>query len=368
MIKVKNNKLKIFIRALLTILIAFVVIAVSYVAYVFIDYYRLPDRLDIDIDNGAKIEKMEVDKTYSISTYNIGFGAYDQDFSFFMDGGESSWAKSEESDRACVEGAYNYVKDELKPDFTLWQEVDTDSTRSYHINQYKILKGIFKNYDSAFVQNYDSPFLFYPFNQPHGKNKSGIVTASSVDMKSVLRRKLPVSETVSRILDLDRCYSITKIPVENGKYLSVFNIHMSAYGGSEEVRQGQIAKFTKDFKKEYKAGNYVICGGDFNHDLKVQSKDENNKVYWAQYFPREELPKGFSFCIDGLSDEERENLHDTCRVADEPYEKGKTYVITVDGFIVSDNVECVSYENVDLQYKYSDHDPVYMEFKLKRSK
>ena len=368
MVKVKNKKIKILLKTLLTILIAFLIIVLSYVAYVFIAYYRLPNNLDVDIDKGAKIKEVQVDKTYSISTYNIGFGAYDQDFSFFMDGGESSWAKSEESDRACVEGAAEYVKEKLNPDFALWQEVDIDGTRSYHINQYEILKNTFNNFDSAFIQNYDSPFLFYPFNQPHGKNKSGLVMTSSVDMESVLRRKLPVSETVSRILDLDRCYSITRIPVENGKYLSIFNIHMSAYGGSEEVRQGQIERFTKDFKREYKAGNYVICGGDYNHDLKLQSKDENNKVYWAQYFPREELPKGFSFCMDGLSDEERENLHDTCRVADEPYEKGKTYVITVDGFIVSDNVECVSYENVDLQYKYSDHDPVYMEFKLKRSK
>lgn len=36
-------------------------------------------------------------KEYSALTYNIGFGAYTPDFSFFMDGGKFSWAKSKDS-------------------------------------------------------------------------------------------------------------------------------------------------------------------------------------------------------------------------------------------------------------------------------
>lgn len=32
--------------------------------------------------------------------------------------------------------------------------------------------------------------------------------------------------------------------------------------------------------------------------------------------------------------------------------------------IISDNIECISYENIDTGYSYSDHDPVYVKFKL----
>ena len=39
--------------------------------------------------------------------------------------------------------------------------------------------------------------------------------------------------------------------------------------------------------------------------------------------------------------------------------------MTLDGFIVSDNVEVRSYRHVDTGYLYSDHDPVLMEFVLK---
>ena len=35
------------------------------------------------------------------------------------------------------------------------------------------------------------------------------------------------------------------------------------------------------------------------------------------------------------------------------------------GFIISDNIECVSYEDINTGYSYSDHDPVYLKFRLK---
>ena len=39
--------------------------------------------------------------------------------------------------------------------------------------------------------------------------------------------------------------------------------------------------------------------------------------------------------------------------------------LTVDGFLVSDNVEAVSADVVDAGYRYSDHNPIYMDFILK---
>lgn len=53
-----------------------------------------------------------------------------------------------------------------------------------------------------------------------------------------------------------------------------------------------------DMQKEYEVGNYVLCGGDFNHDLKASDGDEEEHESWAYPFPREALPEHFSFCID----------------------------------------------------------------------
>lgn len=53
----------------------------------------------------------------------------------------------------------------------------------------------------------------------------------------------------------------------------------------------------------------------------------------------------------------------SCRNADGPYNDNQ-FVLTVDGFIVSDNVTVSGSDVYDLEFKYSDHNPVYMTFKL----
>ena len=180
------------------------------------------------------------------------------------------------------------------------------------------------------------------------------------------------------------------MPVDNGKVLVIFELHMSAYGNSDAIREGQIRMLSEDMQKEYEAGNYVICGGDFNHDLKAadtqsaesKESDEANESSdtqadtddseeaepesWAYPFPRSELPEHFSFCLDQLSEDEKKDLWNSARNADMEYVPGETYTVTLDGFIISDNVECTKYENVNTGYSYSDHDPVYMEFYLKK--
>lgn len=346
-------------------ILLFIIIAAVYAAYVIFSYKRLPDRLPLSVEQGADATAiLTTGQEYSVATYNIGFGAYTPEFSFFMDGGKHSWAKSKDSVTETVTGAAAYVKEQLAPDFLLWQEVDLRATRSYKVNEYDLLREYFGEYDAVFAQNYDSAFLFYPFHQPHGKSLAGMITMSKYPVESSLRRSFPISDSFSKFLDLDRCYSISRILVDNGKYLCLFNLHMSAYGNSDEIRQGQIQMLCEDMAREYEAGNYVVCGGDFNHDLKALSESHEELDSWRYPFPREDLPEGFAFCIDGLSQGERNKMHNSARDANASYQPETTFTVTLDGFILSDNVRCVSYENVDLQYAYSDHDPVLLRFVL----
>lgn len=364
--KMQRSVLMKIVKAAGILLLVLALAAAVYAAYLILSYKRLPDNLDIAVTKGTAEDASYVTtgQEYGIVTYNIGFGAYTPEFSFFMDGGKSSVAESRESVLSTVQGAASYVKESLQPDFVLWQEVDLDATRSYHVDQYAEIQPYFPDYDRTFAINYDSAFLFYPFTEPHGKSKAGLSLMSAYPIESALRRSFPISTSFSKFLDLDRCYSINRIPVDNGKYLCIINLHMSAYGNSDVIRQGQTAMLCEDMQKEYAAGNYVICGGDFNHDLKALAVNAAEVESWAHPFPREDLPEGFRFCLDEFSEEERAAMHESARNADQPYNPATTYTVTLDGFIISDNVKCTLYENVDLQYRYSDHDPVYMRFVL----
>lgn len=139
---------------------------------------------------------------------------------------------------------------------------------------------------------------------------------------------------------------------------------MSAYGNDDQIRQGQIRMLCQDMEKEYQAGNYVLCGGDFNHDLKASEDDTSEHHSWAYPFPRKELPEHFTFGMDLLSQQEKADLWNTSRNTDIPYDPDASYTVTLDGFIFSDNITMGSYEDLNTGYSYSDHDPVYMEFSL----
>lgn len=380
-----KTKAKKVIKITGIILLALVIVLAAYIIYLYASYHRIPDNQELQVEeisqNTEAGNELTTEKNYSALTYNIGFGAYTPDFSFFMDGGKSSWAKSKDSVKETIKGAGELVASK-DPDFALVQEIDLDATRSYHVNEYSILKENIPAYNCVFAQNYDSAFLFYPFTQPHGKSKAGLALFSKYPITGSLRRSFPISTSFTKFFDLDRCYSISRVPVDNGKELVIFELHMSAYGNSDAIREGQIRMLSEDMQKEYEAGNYVICGGDFNHDLKAadtQSKasDASNNTQtdsgdsaepesWTYPFPRSELPEHFSFCLDQLSEDEKNNIWNSARNADMEYVPGETYTVTLDGFIISDNVECTKYENVNTGYSYSDHDPVYMEFQLKK--
>lgn len=355
--KILGNKI------IVGVILSIVAIVLGYLVYLVADYHRIKDNLELESRGRAEFsEPVATETEYSIVTYNIGFGAYDQSYSFFMDGGSKSWARSKEAAINNVNGACDCVIS-LEPDFVMFQEVDFDSTRTYHLNELGLIDDKLSGFQSTFGVNYDSSFLLYPINEPHGANRAGIGTYSKYSIQSAIRRQLPISNTPAKILDLDRCYTINKIPVSNGKNLVLINLHLTAYGNSPAVRAAQTTMIRNEMANEYAMGNYVIVGGDFNHELKnpkAASASKNGVVY----YDRSLLPEHYSFAIDLLEPEEIEALAETCRDAGKPYDPNTTKTSTLDGFIISDNILLESYKSVDTSFAYSDHDPVYMSFKL----
>lgn len=351
------------LRVVLCVLLVLVLVVGGYVAYVFLDYHRIADNTPLEVRNLTEgLEPARVGEEYRAVTYNVGFGAYTPDFTFFMDGGKSSWAESQEGVIATIQGAADTVE-QLDADLILLQEIDLDATRSYHVAQEELFDEAFGGYCSNLAIDYDSPFLFYPLTQPHGKSLAAIGVYSRLPITSGLRRSLPISQGFSKLVDLDRCYSVSRIPVDNGRELVVYNIHMSAYGNSDAVREGQKRMLQQDMAGEVAAGNYVICGGDFNHNL-LAAEEETDAESWAYPYPRSYLPEGMAFCLDLLPAEEREGLAPTTRNADIPYDPEESLCLTIDGFLISDNIELVSYSTVDTQFAWSDHNPVQLTFRL----
>ncbi len=365
--RVVNRPLKI-----VALIFACIALAIgAYVAYVALTYSRISDNVALDVESDAG-QTLEIGQEYTATTYNIGFGAYTPDYTFFMDEGRMldgtekvgthAKAVSKASVVNCTSGAINTIK-EIAPDFALFQEVDTDSDRSWHVNQREAITAAFDQMGSVFAENLHSANLLYPLNDPIGVMNSGILTLSDCSIDSAVRRSYPISDAFpAKFFDLDRCFAVMRIPVEGtDRQLVLINSHMSAYDEGGVFRAQQMELLMGVMREEAEAGNWVIAGGDWNHALcGSESMYTSQQLVpdWLAVFDADDLPAGFSVV-------RADNIEEvpSCRDDDIPYEPGVTYTSTVDGFLVSNNVFAHA-ENVDTGFAYSDHNPVKLTFEL----
>ena len=352
-------------------IVGLIVLTLSgYIIYLSATYYRIEDNISLEINNNLE-NKISFNTDYKISTYNLGFGAYTQDFTFFMDTGvmkdgtkitgNQSRAKSKESVIECTNGAIQTIS-QTNSDFIFFQEVDTSSHRSYFVNQYKMLSEAFANYTNVFASNFHSGYLFYPLTKPHGSVQSGIVTYSKYGITDSVRKSFPIDEGFfSKFFDLDRCFSVSRVGINNSnKELVLINLHMSAYDEGGKIRAKQLELLCSFISEEYNKGNYVIAGGDWNHDIanSLNTFETQQEIpEWVNVINEEDIPENFSFATS--------KDVPTCRSAEIPYTKGVNYTVVIDGFIISDNIEAVQSQNIDTNFEYSDHNPATLTFKLK---
>lgn len=348
-------------KLLLFLLAALLLILAAYVIYVLTDYHRIGD-MPLAVEGEGESAAAETE--YTLLSYNMGFAAYTPDFGFFMDGGTESRAASEASVRQVTGEIGGFLRGQ-DADFLMVEEVDIGSTRSHQVDEAALLKeALGGGYAFSFAQNYDSPYLFYPILEPHGRSRSGMLTASRFAMTESRRRELPVEESLYKLLDLDRCYAVSRVPVTNGRELVLYTVHLSAYTSDGTVATEQLKLLLGDMQSEREKGNYVVCGGDFNKDVLGDSGAvfgvSSDQQTWAQPFP-EELLTG-----TGISLVHYDNAAEvpSCRNADAPYHEGQL-VLTVDGFLVSDNVAVTAAEVLDTGFAWSDHNPVRLRFTLK---
>lgn len=331
-----------------------------YFAFMTVTDYRPKDVVTLDIENNLD-KQLGKETKISALIYNIGYCGLDAEQDFFMDGGKGSRAESKEIALENLQGITDFIKSQ-SADFILLQEVDIKATRSFHINEFEQLKQSLDEYSSTYCINYKVPWVPVPLSKPHGMVKSGLVTLGKYKINKTNRYKYPGKEKWPRQLALlDRCFIESRINVEDGKELILINSHLSAYDKGGVIRKQQL-DFLKSFiREEYEKGNYIVVGGDWNHFLPGTDptifESKMDWPDWLKKIPQEFTPEGFKWAAD-------KNVP-TNRTVGSPYVKGENYVSVIDGFLVSPNVEISNVKGHQLEFQYSDHNPVTLEFILK---
>ena len=293
-----------------------------------------------------------------ILTFNTGYSGLDKSTDFIMDGGKSAEPENAEIVKANMQGIGDILQ-KADADICLLQEVDKNSSRTFHLNQWEQFALDLPEYETCYAPNFKCHFVPYPLQAPIGSIDGGIATYSRYNMIDPLRHSLPVPfQWPVRTANLKRCLLVSRVPIQDtSKELVLVNLHLEAYDDGE----GKIAQ-TKQLisllQEEYAKGNYVVAGGDFNQsfpDVKTEIKPTSEWVPGLL----SELPEQWKYVYD--------ETVPTCRLLNQPYDPSSdlTQHYVLDGFIVSPNVEVTKVETMDEQFTYSDHNPVVMEIKLK---
>lgn len=302
-------------------------------------------------------EGKAVGETLTVYSWNIGYAGLGRESDFFMDGGEMVDPPSSEAVDKNIAGIMSYIESR-DADVWLLQEVDVDSSRSGSVDMFEKICEVYDG-SAAFAYNYKCSFVPFPL-PPIGRVNSGLTTVTDLKMNENAERvslPCPFSWPV-RTANLKRCLLVTEIDLEgSGKKLVIINLHLEAYD-SGEGRVAQTKLMMSLMQEEYEKGNYVIAGGDFNQTFPgmLDLFPIADADLWTPGVLEEGLlPDGWNFAYD------RDTA--TCRSLDRVLSED-SQLYSIDGFIVSPNVEIVNVEADDLGFEYSDHNPVRLTVKL----
>ena len=348
--------MKKFLKILLTGLLCVVAAAVLLFAYLTITEFKPAPVEELNVVSGGS--SAAAPKELKLLSWNIGYAGLGKDSDFFMDGGTHTASADKATVNKYLTGIRGVI-DGDDYDFVMLQEVDTNSTRTYGIDETKPLALS----NSVHALNYSCNFVPFPL-PPIGKVHSGLFTTSDHTIERAERISLPCpfSWPVSTA-NLKRCLLVSYIPVEGSdNYLVLVNLHLEAYDDGEG-KIAQTKQLNEFIESEYKKGNYVIAGGDFNQvfpDTLSIYPNEHTDLWAVGALSEDVLPEGFSFAFDPTTP--------TCRLLNQPYDPSdtvNTQYYVIDGLILSPNVELVSAQTLDVGFENSDHNPVAVSVVLK---
>lgn len=314
------------------------------------------------------VEKVLTDSVISLLIWNQGYAGLGAEADFFYQGGGffTSRGRMVRPPKQLVDQYFAGTTAAVKTyqaDFYLFQEVDYASKRSYYQNQFTSMQKKVPGFFAAYFPNYIAKRVPVPVLEPwkaYGAVNSGLATFSKYEPVEAQRLQLPGKfGWPKRLFMLDRCLGYTRYKTSSGKELVVINIHNEAFDKGGIKKQQEV--FLRDLAlKEYKKGNYVIAGGDWNTCPPFLSPDvfmkEKKPEFRGQNMNPELFPSDWNWIYDPTVPTNRDN--------DRPYKQYKTYVTLIDYFLVSPNVQVKKIKGINQNFRFSDHQAVWMEVEL----
>ena len=325
------------LKILLIVILVLVVAVGGLLGWLTATEFRPGPVEEVPVSLAGDVDTLERGESLDVLSWNVGYAGLGAESDFFMDGGKNSRSADKATVNRYLEGINRTIR-EGDYDLVLLQEVDSNSGRTYSIDERRALsRGMSCD---TYAMNYSCPFVPVPV-PPIGKVHSGLYTMTDDQViQRAERHSLPCPFSWPlRIANLKRCLLVSYLPIE----------------GSDK----QLV-----IQAEYAKGNYVIAGGDFNQIFPggLETYPNEHPDLWTpgllddSYLPEGE---GWRWAYDLTTP--------TCRLLNQPYDPSdtaNTQYYVIDGFILSPNVSLELVETLDLGFANSDHNPVHIRVTL----
>lgn len=347
---------KVAMYASLTIL----AVVLLFIAFLIYSQLMLPKHQAVKELYRSQTNEVIAKDTITIMTWNIGYCGLGQEMDFFYDGG-TRMRTTEAATRDNISNIGQTLATNSDADILLLQEIDRESKRSYYINQEEELGRRVPEHHKYFASNYEVGFIPMPLSNPMGKVSSGIETLSKVIPEKVNRHSYPDKHPWPEgIFMPKRCFMESRYKTSSSRELIIINTHSSAYDNGQ-LRKMELNTLRSFVTAEYKKGNWVIVGGDWNQ-TPTGYEQKNIDTDALKHFKPSQIPeayfsKGWELVWDRNTD--------TNRFLNHVYEEGKTMTTTLDFFLISPNVRVQEIKVIKNGFKHSDHQPVKAKFILK---
>jgi endonuclease/exonuclease/phosphatase family metal-dependent hydrolase len=327
--------------------------------FLFITEYR-PKGIEFIMVRPGGMAVPGAGRIFSCLSWNIGYGGLGQEMDFFYDGGHRV-----RPPKPLAEAYFRGIAGELwendSLDFMFLQEVDIHSKRSYGSNQFDTIASKLPAYVPALAINYNCRFIPVPPADPMGKVLSGIAVLSKYHPASASRIAYEaVFPLPKRLVFLKRCFLVMRFPLPGGRELVMVNLHNSTFDVNGELRMKELSQLGQFLESEYRDGHYVVAGGDWNMNPRgfvATNITTGDRVFEVRpSFDQAFLP-GWSFVFDPSVPSNRN--------VDQPYSKGITGTTVIDFFVVSPNVDPLTVKTLNKGFRWTDHNPILMTFKLR---
>jgi endonuclease/exonuclease/phosphatase family metal-dependent hydrolase len=355
--------LKTILKTLIVVIAVPVLGFIGLIVYAMISDYKPQASEIIAKSDSPSILKDSL--TFSVLTWNVGYGGLDKDMDFFKDGGKKVFTP-EVKCRENVAGISDFLLRNDTIDFIFIQEIDKDSKRSYHTDEYETISKKLDGYNPFFAMNYDVFFVPAPPTKPMGKVESGIATFSKFTPLSSERFSFPGDFGFpTQLFYLDRCFMVNRYKLSGDRELVCINTHNEAFDAGGTIRKAQMEMLRKFVLNEYNSGNYVIAGGDWNQfPPEYKPAFSGNRVFTGQMgnfnlvgIESDYIDAGWKWIYDPSTP--------SFRTVMAAYDPATTPTSVCDFFLISPNIESAYVKCQDLGFAFSDHNPVIIQVKLK---